>query len=254
MTLLQSLFLGVVQGITEFLPISSTAHLILAGKLMHLQETDFLKTFDVVIQAGSAFAVLTLWGYKLSTKKHLFGSVLLAFVPTAILGLALHSVVKTYLYESTPMIGGALLLGGIVMLLIDRTKPQVAMYDLVNVSPKQAVGIGLFQSLALIPGVSRSAASICGGMLLGLERAQATEFSFLLAVPTLLAASALDMAKQLPQLSSGDLLPLGLGFIAAYVSSMAVMLWLLNYVMKRRFTPFAVYRIIIGFLILFSPL
>jgi undecaprenyl-diphosphatase len=243
MTLLQSFLLGIIQGVTEFLPISSTAHLILAQKLLHIEQTEFLKTFDVLIQSGSAFAVLVLWGYKLLQKKELFVRVLVAFIPTAIIGLALHDFVKAYLYESANIIIAAMAIGGVVMLLIDRKAP-VATQELKTVTYKQAVGIGLSQSLALVPGVSRSAASICGAMLLGLGRSQATEFSFLLAIPTLLAASALDLYKAFPTLSSSNIPLLATGFLAAFVSSILVMLWLLKFIAKHRFTPFAVYRIV----------
>lgn len=245
MTIIQSLILGLIQGITEFLPISSTAHLILAEKLMHISETDFVTTFDVAIQAGSAIAVLMIFWKKLLTKKESFLRILVAFIPTMILGLALHNFVKSYLYGNTGIILAAMAIGGLALILLEQRKNvNLSESSVEKVTYKQSFIIGLCQSLALVPGVSRSAASIGGGLLLGLPRETATEFSFMLAIPTLFAATALDVVKNRSAFAGPNLMLFLAGFAVALVSSLIVIRWLLGYVKKNSFTVFGVYRIV----------
>ncbi len=245
MTIIQSLILGIVQGITEFLPVSSTAHLLISEKLMGIAQTDFSKTFDVAIQAGSAIAVLALYWRPLLTNKKIFLRVLAAFVPTMIIGFALHDIVKNVFFESSGIILLALALGGVALIVLE-FRPLPTMHGieaLENVPLHKAMCIGLFQCLALIPGVSRSAASIVGGMLLNIRRPAATEFSFLLAVPTLLAASALDVLKNSSSITAQTMPQLGIGFVSALIVSLLVISWLLKYVREHTFVPFGVYRI-----------
>lgn len=246
MTILQSLLLGAIQGITEFLPISSTAHLILAGKLMGIPDSEFLQTFDVAIQAGSALAVLLMFWKRILGSKAILTKVIIAFIPACVLGLALHEFIKSVLFNSTEIILIALSLGGLALILLEQKQKKPDSGSLESITNMQALSVGFFQCLALIPGVSRSAASIGGGLLLGLSRTVATEFSFMLAVPTLLAASALDLYKSGPSLLGPNLLTFGVGFVTAFITSILVIRWLLGYVRKNSFTMFGVYRIVIA--------
>jgi len=249
MSVLHSLILGIVEGVTEFLPISSTGHLMLASTLLKIQQTDFQKSFDIIIQLGAILAVVVLYWKRLwqwETIKKLF----VAFVPTAILGLALYKVVKSYLLGSDAVVLWALLLGGIILIifeLLHKEKPT-AVEDFSAISYGQAVVIGLFQSIAIIPGVSRSAATIVGGLLLGLKRKTIVEFSFLLAVPTMLAASALDLYKSAGSFASADWAPLVVGFVVSFLVAMVAIKWLLRFIQKNSFIGFGVYRIVVAVL------
>lgn len=237
--------LGIVEGFTEFLPISSTAHLILASDLMRIAQSDFTKTFEIVIQSGAILAVIALY-WKRFLEWESLKKIAAAFIPTGILGLALYKVVKTYLIGDTTIVLWSLALGGIALILFEKLfaeKDTVA--NLKDITYKQAVGIGLFQAIAMVPGVSRSAATIVGGMILGLRRELIVEFSFLLAVPTMLAATGLDLVKSAHAISSSEFGVLAIGFVVSFATAIVGIKFLLGYVRKHTFTAFGVYRILL---------
>jgi undecaprenyl-diphosphatase len=251
MTWLDSIILGIVEGVTEFLPISSTGHLILAGSLLGIPQSEFLKTFEVFIQLGAILAVLVVFWRRfldIEVLKKLF----VAFIPTGIIGLALYKVVKTYLLGNEMVVLWSLLLGGIALIVFEywHTESKESVEDIRAIPYSKALGIGLFQSMAIVPGVSRSAASIVGGLMLGLKRETIVEFSFLLAVPTMAAASVLDLLKDAKNISSSGFSLLALGFMVAFAVALFSIVWLLRFVRTHTFVPFGVYRIVVAVLFL----
>ena len=251
MTILHSLILGIIEGITEFLPISSTAHLALIANLLKIPPTDFSKSFEIIIQFGAILAVVCLYFKSLfnwDNIKKLF----VAFVPTAIIGLALYKVVKNFLLGSFMTMVWALIIGGILLIIFEccYKEKEGSVADLKDITYGQCFLIGLCQSVAIIPGVSRSAATTVGGLILGLKRKTIVEFSFLLAVPTMLAASGLDVIKSGLHFSGREYELLGLGFIMAFVVALFAIKFLISYIQKYNFKPFGVYRIIVGLLFL----
>lgn len=255
MSLLHSIILGIVEGVTEFLPISSTGHLILASSLLGLSQTDFQKSFEIIIQLGAIASVLALY-WKSFLNIEILKRVAIAFLPTGLIGLALYKVIKTYLLGSEAVVLWAMLLGGIILIAFEyfhREKPN-AVREVSGMSYGQAALIGVFQSVAVIPGVSRSAASIVGGLGLGLTRVAIVEFSFLLAVPTMLAATGLDLFKNASAFSPDQFGVLALGFITSFVVALFSIKFLLKFVRTRTFVPFGVYRIIVALLFFFFVL
>lgn len=248
MNLLNALILGAVEGITEFLPISSTGHLILASQLLGIRSTDFVKSFEIFIQSGAILAVLFLYWKDLFTKSELLKKVLVAFIPTGVIGFILYTFLKTYLLGNTTVTLWALFLGGIALILIElsfkRRKAQERTPE--SISYRNAFLVGLIQSLSIIPGVSRSAASIIGGMLLGMDRKTAVEFSFLLAIPTLLAATGLDLVRMSFSFTLNEWVYLAAGFLASFVVGVLVIKWFVSYVKRFTFIPFGAYRIIMA--------
>ena len=258
-TLLHALILGVVEGLTEFLPISSTGHLILAGDLLGFND-DRAKVFDVAIQTGAMLAVV--WEYR-----HRFGRVLtglttdraaqrfvanlaIAFMPAALLGLAFAGAIKAHLFRPVP-VAIAFAVGGAIILWVERRSHRTPRIDSVDQMRWQdALKVGVAQSFALIPGTSRSGATIIGGMLFGLSRQAATEFSFFLAVPTLVAAGVYDLYKHRDLFVAADLGMFAVGSAAALVSALVVIRWLIRYVASHDFKPFAWYRIGFGIVVL----
>ncbi len=250
MNALDALLLGIIEGISEFLPISSTGHLILASRFLGLPETEFLKSFEIAIQLGAILAVVALYWQKLLANRNLMLKILIAFIPTAIIGLLLHSIIKTYLLGNVSVVLWSLLLGGIFLIVFEwwyaRHGRSGDTAVSAGVNTRQALSLGLFQSIAIIPGVSRSASTIVGGLLLGLNRNTIVEFSFLLAIPTMLAATALDLLKSYDSFASADFLNLGIGFVTAFVVALFSIKWLLKYIQHHSFTAFGVYRILIA--------
>ncbi len=267
---MDSIVLGIVEGLTEFLPVSSTGHLILTSHLLKLQSSG---AFEMIIQAGAIFAVI--WHYRssffasikpaLTFKGPSFDAwlkVFIAFVPAAIVGLLFAKVIKAYLFGVGPVVG-ALVIGGIAMIIIERLLPNTrdknAPEEALDIetlgamlSYKQALGIGIFQCFALWPGTSRSMSTILGGRILGLNTRQATEFSFWLAIPTLLAASAYDLFKHSSEfLGSASLAPLLVGIVVSFVSALIVIRIFLGFVKKHSLEVFGWYRIAIGALLYF---
>ncbi len=263
-TVLVALILGVVEGLTEFLPVSSTGHLIVAGSLLGYTG-ERAKVFEIVIQAGAILAVC--WEYRarlLAVVAGLPGSreaqrfvlnLVIAFLPAAILGLLFSKLIKSRLFAPVP-VALAFIIGALIILWVERRQrraPSTIRIDNVDaIRWPDALKIGMAQAFALIPGTSRSGATIIGGMLFGLSRPAATEFSFFLAIPTLLAACAYEFVRNRALLSSADLTAFGIGFVAAFVSAFLCVRWLIRYVSRHDFVPFAWYRIAFGLLILFT--
>ncbi len=258
---LHALILGVVEGLTEFLPISSTGHLILVGDLLGFND-ERGKVFNIAIQTGAMLAVV--WEYRARFARALAGlggdpaarrfvlNLAVAFVPAALLGLAFAGAIKAHLFKPVP-VAAAFIAGGFVILWVERRghrAPRVESVD--EMTWSDALKVGFAQAFALIPGTSRSGATIIGGMLFGLSRRAATEFSFFLAVPTLVAAGAYDLYKHRELLSISDLEIFAIGFVAAFVSAFLVIRWLIRYVASHDFKPFAWYRIGFGLVVLIT--
>lgn len=247
MIYISSIILGIVQGLTEFLPVSSTAHLILTSTMLHIAQTDFQKMFEVVIQLGSILAVVVLYWRKLLDWE-LDKKLIAAFIPTGIIGLIFHNAIKA-LYDQNKMIILTLFLGGVIIILFElfHKEKESHIEELKNISYGKAVALGFCQSVAIVPGVSRSAATIIGGMALGIKRRTIVEFSFLLAVPTMLAASGLDLLKGYKDLATGNNFGLLLvGFVASFVVAMLAIKLLLGFIRRYNFIPFGVYRIVVA--------
>lgn len=250
MTPFDAIILGIVEGVTEFLPISSTGHMVLAGSLLGLMQTDFVKTFEIVIQLGAILAVVVLY-WKSFLDWNLLKKIAAAFIPTGIIGFALYHVLKTYLLGNEWVVLWSLLLGGIVIIGFEKWHGEsVNAKDLNSLSYTDAVVIGLAQSVAIIPGVSRSGATVIGGLARGISRAAIVQFSFLLAVPTMLAATGLDLLKSSSALSGNEWTILGIGLIVSFTLAIVAIRWFLRYVRGHSFTPFGIYRILISIVFL----
>jgi undecaprenyl-diphosphatase len=245
MSLIQALILGLVEGITEFLPISSTAHLILASRVMHLAETEFVKSFQIIIQLGAILAVVVLywnrfWNWEVLKK------LVVAFIPTGVIGLTVYKAVKGYLLGNMTVVLCALFVGGIALIVFERFhRTSESEVDFSEITYRRALLIGIFQAIAVIPGVSRSAATIVGGSLIGISRRTIVEFSFMLAVPTMLAASVLDLYKSHDALA-GNNAALGIGFVVSFVTAVAAIKSFLTYLKKHDFAAFGWYRIVLA--------
>jgi len=248
MSFIDAIVLGVIEGVTEFLPISSTGHLILASDLLHLPDTEFLKTFEIAIQLGAILAVVFLYWRLIFTKFEVVKRVLAAFLPTAILGLAFYGLVKRYLLGNEMVVLAALFLGGVFLIAFEKfykERGDVTL-EIQDLPYKKAVWIGLFQSLALVPGVSRAAATIVGGLILGMKRKTIVEFSFLLAIPTMAAATGWDMLKSFDSVQAEGLGLLAIGFGMAFVTAVFSVKFLIKFIETHNFTSFGVYRILIA--------
>lgn len=250
MSIFQAILLSIVEGITEFLPISSTGHLILTGKLLHIPQTDFVKTFDVVIQLGAIFAVIVLYGKKLLVQKNILLRVATAFLPTAVFGFLLYPFIKHVLLNNVTIVIAALFFGGIVLILLEKIHTP-KQGTIASLTLNQSIIIGLIQCFSFIPGVSRAAATIFGGLFLGLTRREAVEFSFLLAIPTMVAATGLDLVKNAGSLQNSELSLITIGLLGSFVTATIVIKWLIRYVQTNTFVPFGIYRILISLLFLF---
>ncbi len=252
MNILEAVILSIVEGITEFLPISSTGHLILTTKLLGITETEFVKSFQIYIQLGAILAVIVLYAQKYIQNIKVWKNVISAFIPTAVIGFILYSFVKTYLLGNAWVVVISLLIGGVLLIILEkihREKTQ-AISKIEDLSLKQSFLIGLAQSLSIIPGVSRSASTILGAMFLGAKRGVAVEFSFLLAVPTMLAASGYDLLKTDFTFSSNEWTLIAVGFIGSFITALIVVKWFIKFVQTNTFIPFGIYRIILGILFL----
>ena len=251
--------MGVVEGLTEFLPISSTGHLILAGALLGFDD-EKAKVFDIAIQTGAILAVIIVYWKKLrdtvlalptSRQAQRFTvNVLIAFLPAVILGLLFGKAIKAHLF--TPVVvASTFIIGGFIILWAERRpQSQARIQNIDSMTPLDALKVGLVQCLAMIPGTSRSGATIIGGMLLGLSRRAATDFSFFLAIPTLIGAGAYSLYKERALLSMADLPLFGVGLFFSFVSAWICVRWLLGYISTHNFVPFAWYRIAFGLVVL----
>ena len=251
MDLFHALILGVVEGVTEFLPISSTGHLIIASKLLGMPQTDFLKTFEIAIQLGAILSVVVLYWRSLLVDVEIIKRVAAAFIPTAVLGLIFYKFVKNVLLGNTHVVLWSLLLGGVVLVIFEMAhrEKRDAIDDIKRMTIMQAVIIGVFQSLAMVPGVSRSAATIIGGLCLGVSRKVIVEFSFLLACPTMAAATGLDLMKSAHDFSANQFSFLAVGFLAAFAVGVLSIQFLLFFVRNNNFISFGIYRIIAAVLL-----
>jgi len=248
----QSVILGIVEGFTEFLPISSTAHLILTAKLLNISQTEFVRSFEIAIQLGAILAVLWLYGRKVLFHKEVFKKIIVAFLPTAILGFLFYKIIKNYLMENLLIIVWALILGGIFFIIFEQWyKNKIGKVDsLEKISYKNSFLIGVCQAVAMIPGVSRAAATILGGLFLGIQRKVIVEFSFLLAVPTMVMATGYDLLKNGFSFSFNQFGLLFVGFLTSFLVAIIAIKFLLYYIQQNDFKWFGVYRIIVGLIFL----
>jgi undecaprenyl-diphosphatase len=259
--LAKAAIMGVVEGLTEFLPISSTGHLILAGALLGVNDEKG-KVFEIAIQTGAILAVIIVYWQKIRSTlvalptqrqaQRFSLNVFIAFLPAVVLGLLFGKAIKANLF--TPgVVASTFILGGLVILWAEkRQQPTSRIQDVDDMSPLDALKVGLVQCLAMVPGTSRSGATIIGGMLLGLSRKAATDFSFYLAIPTLIGAGAYSLYKERALLTAADLPMFGVGLLFSFISAWACVRWLLRYISSHSFTPFAWYRIAFGIVVLLT--
>jgi undecaprenyl-diphosphatase len=250
MTIIQSLILGIVEGLSEYLPISSTGHLILASNLLSIVQSEFTKTFEIFIQLGAILAVIILYWKTFLKDKDYWKKIVIAFIPTGIIGLILYKFIKHYLLGNSLIVVITLFLGGIILILIEQIlkRNEAKIKTAGGLGYKEAFLIGLFQSISIIPGVSRSAATIVGGLILGMKRESAVEFSFILAVPTLVAATTLDLVKSNLAFTAPQYLSLLIGFISSFITAVIAIKYFISFVKEHTFIPFGIYRIIIAVL------
>lgn len=252
-----AIILGIVEGLTEFLPVSSTGHLIIAGQLLGFSDTPG-KVFEISIQLGAILAVCWLYQKKLtdtalsimssSASQRFALNIFLAFLPAAVLGLLFHKVITDVLFNVW-VVATTMVLGGFAIIAIEKWKPSPRLFALDEITPLKALLIGICQSLAMIPGVSRSGATIMGAMCLGIERKTSAEFSFFLAIPTLFAATLYDLYKNYDQLTLNGITLIAAGFVTAFISALLVIRWFIPFISRHGFVPFAWYRIIVGMLL-----
>lgn len=251
---LQAIVLGCIEGLTEFIPVSSTAHLLLAERVMGFSSPG--RTFAVLIQLGAILALITVYFSRLwymvkmapfdtRIQKFLLG-VVLAFLPAAFIGVLAHGFIKNVLFDAPVLICLSLIIGGIVILVVERMQLQPKVLDAGDIGPLLALKIGLCQCLAMVPGVSRAGATIVGGILLGVEKRTATEFSFFLAIPTMAGAFTYDLYKNWSVLAVDDVVTISLGFIAAFAMGFVVVRYVLDFITSRGLTPFGWWRILVG--------
>lgn len=253
MNILHAVIFGIVEGISEFLPISSTGHLILTAQILNVSQSDFIKSFEIAIQLGAIFSVVVLYFKSLLLDLKIIKKLIAAFIPTGIIGLIFYKIVKRFLLGNSHIVIWSLLIGGIFLIifeLLHREKAD-AVNNVAAISYKQAIFIGLFQSIAIIPGVSRSAAAIVGGLSLGLKRKTIVEFSFLLAVPTMLAATVLDLSKNMSAFTCNQFIFLLVGFSTSFIVALLAIKFLISFIQRHSFMAFGVYRILIALLFLF---
>jgi undecaprenyl-diphosphatase len=255
MTIIQSLIMGIVEGLTEFLPISSTAHLIFTGALLKIPSSEFLKSFEISIQLGAILAVAIIYFQRIIKNFGLVWKIAAAFIPTSIIGLALYKIVKGFLMESYLVIAISLILGGIIIILFEKSygkkiQAEDKDNDLENITYQQAIKLGVIQALAIVPGVSRAGATIIGGLALGIKRKAIVEFSFLLAIPTMLAATVLDIYKNPTFFNDGQTTVWLVGFVMSFITAIIGVKFLIKYVQKNNFIAFGWYRIILGLIVL----
>lgn len=248
MDYLHAIILSIIEGLTEFLPISSTGHMVLASKILNIAQTDFVKNFEIIIQLGSILAVVFLYWNTILKNRKIWKNVIIAFIPTAIIGFSLYKVVKTILLGNPAITLYALLIGGILLILLEKIYKEKDHHvsEMENISSKNAFLIGVFQSISIIPGVSRSAATIIPALFLGTKRKTAVEFSFLLAIPTMLAATGLDLVKSNFSFTPSEYAVLAIGLIGSFFVAIFAVKFLLNFIKKHTFIPFGIYRIVLA--------
>jgi len=239
---------GIVEGISEFLPISSTGHLILTASLLKISQSEFIKSFEIAIQLGAILSVVVLYREKLIKSLDIWKRLLVAFIPSALIGGLFYKIIKKYFLGDNNVVIWSLFIGGLFLIIFElfHRERKEAIEELKEVSYPQALIIGLFQSIAIIPGVSRAAATVIGGLAVGLKRKTVVEFSFLLAVPTMLAATVFDLYKSAQVFKTEEFISLGLGFVVSFLVAIAAIKFLIAFIKKHSFIVFGVYRIIIA--------
>lgn len=255
MNILQSLILGVVEGLTEFLPISSTFHLIMTSRLLGIESTEFLKLFEVIIQSGAIMALLLIYTKTLLSDRQLILNVLSSFIPTALVGFGLHRIIKTIFFESDILMFSAFIGVGLLFILLEKyfaPRPHLLRKEISALTPKQSLIIGLAQACSVIPGVSRAGSVIVAMMCLGYKREEAAKYTFLLSLPTIFAASALDLyqGRELLAGMQGSALLLSVGFLTAFVVAYGVVKWFTRYLASHTLEIFGWYRLASSALIL----
>jgi undecaprenyl-diphosphatase len=253
-TIVEALLLGLLEGLTEFIPVSSTGHILLAGHFLGFHSTG--KAFEILIQLGAILAILSVYFSKLwrmliklpsdPQTRHFVIGILIAFLPAAVIGALAHDFIKTILFESPRLICIMLIIGGVVLLVVDRINFKPRFHDVERFPLSVYLKIGLFQCLSLIPGTSRSGSTIVGALLMGVDKRAAAEFSFFLAMPTMVGAFAFDLFKNRNVLTSADLPIIAVGFIAAFVSALIVVRFLLDYVSRKGYALFGWWRLVVG--------
>lgn len=233
--------LAIVEGLTEFLPVSSTGHMIIASNILRIPQTDFLSSFEIVVQLGAILAVLSIYGSLLWKRKEYWPLIIAAFVPTSVIGFLGYKMVKTVFLGNVTVTMIGLLVGGIFLLLSKRFEQKTQSLD--NLTIRQAIFIGLLQAMSIIPGVSRSASTIIGGEIVGLSRKAAVEFSFLLGMPVLAAASGYDLLKSGFVFTGVEWLQLGLGTVISFIVARLTVNWLVSFVERKSLTIFGWYRV-----------
>lgn len=252
MNFLEAIILGVVEGFTEFLPISSTAHLVISSAVLRIPESGFLSSFIIAIQLGAIASIVFIYSKRILWDLEAMKRVVAAFIPTALIGYALYSLVKTLLLENLEIIAWSLLIGGFILIIFEWwRKGEVAVETPLSEMPYMtAIVIGCMQALAIVPGVSRAGATIVGGMVLGIGRKEIVEFSFLLAIPTMLAATGYDLLKTGSSFALREWELLAVGFVVSFIAAYAGVRFLVRLVQTHSFTGFGWYRIVLGALIL----
>jgi undecaprenyl-diphosphatase len=250
MNILESIIFGIVEGITEFLPVSSTGHLLLTAKLLDHSQTDFLKSFEIAIQLGAILSVLVIYGKSLLRQTAVWKRILAAFIPTAVIGFLLYKVVRELFFESHTLVLQSLFWGGLFLIIFDTFHKETRSHidKIEDIPYRTAILIGVFQSFALIPGVSRAAATIIGGLILGIKRKPIVEFSFLLAIPTMLSATGFDILKNAACFSSEHFIYLGIGFAVSFIVALFAIQFLLKFIQRHNFILFGVYRMVLSIL------
>ena len=253
-SIIDALILGVIEGLTEFIPVSSTAHILLAGRALGFENPG--KMFEVLIQLGAILAILSVYFGRLwkllvdlpsdARTRRFVAGILIAFLPAAVIGAMAHDFIKTVLFETPMLICVMLILGGVVLLWVDRMELKAKYHDVMDYPLGLCLGIGLFQCLAMIPGTSRSGSTIVGALLLGADKRSAAEFSFFLAMPTMVGAFAYDLYKNRGILTMDDAVIIGVGFVMAFITAVFVVRRLLDFVSKRGYGLFAWWRLIVG--------
>lgn len=248
MNIIHAIILGIVEGVLEFLPVSAAGNLTLVGRLMSIPSSDFIKIYEIVMQLGAVIAVLILYAKRLLVDHETIKKIIVAFIPTGVIGLLVYKIVKNFLLYNDTITVFSLIIGGIIILLVEYKKIKPSTESISNISYKQAIAIGFIQTLAFIPGVSRSGATIVGAMLLGIERKAAVEFSFLLAIPTILAAGSYALLKDHSALAGANLLPMAVSFITALIFAIISVKTFLKFISSNNLKTFGFYRIIVGVL------
>jgi undecaprenyl-diphosphatase len=249
MSLLQAIILAIIEGLTEFLPVSSTGHMILAQSLMHIQNHEFVKTFEIVIQLGAILAVLVLYIKRFFVSSTIYLKLFVAFVPAGVAGVMAYKIIKQYLFNPF-IVSFSLIIGGVFLILLDAwsEQKQAKYKDIEDISYSGALKIGMIQCVSMIPGVSRAAATILGGIFAGFNRKQAAEFSFLLAIPTMFAASAKDLWESRELITSENMLLLLTGSVVAFVVAAIAVKAFVAFLTRYGFKHFGYYRILLGIL------